>query len=258
MIDGVIDFKDWNVFHNIMKTFDNLMIMGINVRNNDKKDKVIFEGINEGHTVVCKVVVDMEQLNYFTLLDDEAYIPVKNDTIVQDISTCIKHDMLKRICFHTKDDGKYLELYCGINGYLNEFIDDAEEKIDNVIYDNLKNNQYVKSKLRTIEIKKICDILYNYFDGCLKIAYDVEDGHKLRFSVDGEKASFFVDAVNTNKSGSNHVLVFMGHINDIMKNITSEYVTFYINKDDIVFIKTSKMNGVKYVFSIAPMYCTND
>ena len=34
-----------------------------------KKDKVIFEGINEGHTVVCKVVVDMEQLDYFRVVD---------------------------------------------------------------------------------------------------------------------------------------------------------------------------------------------
>ena len=77
VIDGVIGFKDWNVFHNIMKTFDNLMIMEINVRNNDKKDKVIFEGMNEGHNIVCKAIVDMEQLDYFRV-DDETYILIKN------------------------------------------------------------------------------------------------------------------------------------------------------------------------------------
>ena len=172
VIDGVIGFKDWNVFHNIMKTFDNLMIMGINVRNNDKKDKVIFEGMNQGHTIVCKAVVDMEQLDYFRV-DGGNYIPIKKDTIVQDINACIKHDMLKRICFYTRDSEKYIQLYCD-NGYLNELIDDNEEERFNTrIYDNLKNKRYVKSKLRKSEVGKICDILSEYGGSYLKISYDV-------------------------------------------------------------------------------------
>lgn len=256
VIDGVIDFKDWNVFHNIMKTFDNLMVMEINVRNNDKKDKVIFEGMNQGHTIVCKAVVGMEQLDYFRL-DDETYIPIKKDTIVQDINACIKHDMLKRICFYTRDSEKYIQLYCD-NGYLNELIDDNEERFNTGIYDNLKNKRYVESKLRKSEVEKICDILSEYGGSYLKISYDVECGFKLKFSLNGEEASFLVDAVNTNKSVSNHVLVYIHYINSIMKNVTSEYVTFYINKDDILFIKTSKSNGVKYVFSIAPIILDDD
>ena len=256
VIDGVIGFKDWNVFHNIMKTFDNLMIMGINVRNNDKKDKVIFEGMNEGHTVVCKVVVDMEQLDYFRV-DDETYIPITKDTIVQDISACIKQDILKGIYFYTRDSEKYIQLCCD-NGYLNELIGDNEERFNTRIYDNLKNKRYVKSKLRKSEVDKICDILSEYGGSYLKISYDITCGFKLKFSLNGEEASFLVDAVNTNKSVSNHVLVYIHYINDIMKNVTSEYVTFYINKDDILFVKTSKTNGVKYVFSIAPIILDDD
>lgn len=257
VIDGVIGFKDWNVFHNILKTFDNLMIMGINVRNNDKKDKVIFEGMNQGHTVVCKVVVDMEQLDYFRV-DGGNYIPIKKDPIVvQYINACIKHDMLKRICFYTRDSEKYIQLYCD-NGYLNELIDDNEERFNTGIYDNLKNKRYVKSKLRKSEVGKICDILSEYGGSYLKISYDVECGFKLKFSLNGDEASFLVDAVNTNKSVSNHVLVYIHYINSIMKNVTSEYVTFYINKDDILFVKTSKSNGVKYVFSIAPVILDDD